>query len=358
MARPHAYRRCPSFKHHGTYSPGNETCLGGRLLLAGAAKLGDRAGASKAAGDFGLPRRLAQPLSLLLSAAEILIAVALIVAPLAWYGAFGALALLAIFILGIGANLARGRKPDCHCFGQLHSAPVGWTTLARNGLLAAAAGWLVSRGQSRVGPSVWRHLASAGSDERRLFLLGACVVCFLLFRAVRRSEPAAPESVALESESVDDWPKGDDGQHTDNPAPRDIVPLPIGTPAPEFALPGITGEKRSLKALVEQGKAVLLVFSSPYCDPCRALAPKIGHWMRERQDSLNIVVLSRGDVKDNLTKLKELEVSRVLLQPNFEVSEAYGCSATPAAVLVGADGLIQSDLVVGGEAIKELIAST
>ncbi len=338
--------------------------LGAVFLLAGAAKLGDRAGASKAVGDFGLPRRLAQPLSLLLSVAEILIAVALIVAPLAWYGACAALALLAIFILGIGVNLAGGRKPDCHCFGQLHSAPVGWTTLARNGLLAAAAGWFVSRGQSRVGPSLWKHLASAGDDERRLFLLGACVVCFLLFRAARRSEPAEPEGVASESEIVDEWvsdpPKGDDGVptlQTESPAPRDIVPLRIGSPAPEFALPGITGEKRSLKALVEQGKAVLLVFSSPYCDPCRALAPKIGHWMRERQESLNIVVLSRGDVKDNLTKLKELEVSRVLLQPDLEVSEAYGCSATPAAVLIGTDGLIQSDLVVGGEAIKELIAS-
>jgi peroxiredoxin/uncharacterized membrane protein YphA (DoxX/SURF4 family) len=328
------------------------------FLLAGAAKLGDRAGASKALGDFGLPPSLAQPLSLLLPAAEILIAVALVVAPLAWYGACAALALLAILVLGIGANLVRGRKPDCHCFGQLHSAPVGWTTLARNGVLAAGAGWLVSRGQSRVGPSVWRHLASAGSDERRLFLLGACVVCFLLFRAIRRIEPAEPESVDLEPESADDRPKDHDSQQTENPAPREIVPLPIGSPAPEFALPGITGERRSLKALVDQGKAVLLVFSSPYCDPCRTLAPKIGHWMRERQDSLNIVVLSRGDVKDNLTKLKDLEVSRVLLQPDFEVSEAYGCSATPAAVLVGADGLIQSDLVVGGEAIKELIAST
>jgi peroxiredoxin/uncharacterized membrane protein YphA (DoxX/SURF4 family) len=328
------------------------------FLLAGAAKLGDRAGASKAVGDFGLPRSLARPLSLLLSAAEILIAVALIVAPLAWYGAGAALALLAIFILGIGANLARGRKPDCHCFGQLHSAPVGWTTLARNGLLAAAAGWLVCRGPSQMGPGVWKHLALAGGNERRLFLLGACVVCFLLFRAVHPSEPAEPASVPLEPESADNRPDGDDVQQTENPAPREIVPLPIGSPAPEFALPGITGEKRSLKALVEQGKAVLLVFSSPYCDPCRALAPNIGHWMRERQDSLNIVVLSRGGVKDNLTKLKELEVSRVLLQPDFEVSEAYGCSATPAAVLVGADGLIQSDLVVGGEAIKELIAST
>jgi hypothetical protein len=54
-------------------------------------------------------------------------------------GRFGALSLLLLFVVGIGANLARGRKPDRHSFGQLHSAPVGWSTLARNGALAALA---------------------------------------------------------------------------------------------------------------------------------------------------------------------------------------------------------------------------
>ena len=48
-----------------------------------------------------------------------------------------------LFVVGIGVNLARGRNPECHCFGQLHSAPAGWKTLARTGALAAVAGLLV-----------------------------------------------------------------------------------------------------------------------------------------------------------------------------------------------------------------------
>jgi hypothetical protein len=36
------------------------------------------------------------------------------------------LALLVLFIVAIAVTLARGRKPDCHCFGQLHSKPIGW----------------------------------------------------------------------------------------------------------------------------------------------------------------------------------------------------------------------------------------
>ena len=35
----------------------------------------------------------------------------------------------------IAIAMARGKAPDCHCFGQLHSAPAGWKTLARNGVL-------------------------------------------------------------------------------------------------------------------------------------------------------------------------------------------------------------------------------
>jgi hypothetical protein len=50
--------------------------------------------------------------------------------------------------------------------------------------------------------------------------------------------------------------------------------------------------------------------------------------------------------------------SRVLLQREFELSESYGVTATPAAVLVGPDGLIRSALAVGREDIEKLISSS
>ena len=212
-----------------------------------------------------------------------------------------------------------------------------------------------------MGPSLWNHLAAAGDNQRRLFILGACVLCFLLFRALRRSDPEEPESVTIQSEREEDSRRAPESPGPEPPSedvrPPDIVPLPIGAQAPEFALPSLAGEQRSLRSLLDQGKTILLLFSSPYCEPCRALSPKIGQWIRQYDQSLNIVVVSRGAPKDNLAKLKDLEASRVLLQKAFEISEAYGCTATPAAVVVGADGLVRSDLMVGGETIKELIAS-
>lgn len=330
------------------------------FLLAGVAKLSDRIGSSKALHEFGLPLGLAQPLSLLLSLGEIAVAVALLPVALAWYGSCAALALLGIFVLGISVSLIRGRRPDCHCFGQLHSKPVGWQTLVRNGMLGMVADWLVSRGPAKIGPSLGKHLAAAGDNERRLFIVAACVVAFLFFRALRHSQPEEPES------ATDDEPferESEPARESPAPAATPIpnVPidgLPIGTPAPEFALPNITGENRSLQSLREPGKPICLMFSSPHCESCLALLPQVRNWMNELQDSLNIFVISRGTVKENLAKLKDLDAARVLLQPAFEVSESYGVTATPAAVLVGADGLIQSHLVVGREEIKQLISST
>ena len=137
--------------------------LAGVFALAGVAKLSDLEGSRKAIIDFGLPAVLASPLALLLPLAELAVAAALIPASTAWWGALGALGLLMLFVVGISLNLARGRKPDCHCFGQLHSAPAGWKTLARNGVLAAVAGFVLWEGFDVAGPSAisWLGALSA-----------------------------------------------------------------------------------------------------------------------------------------------------------------------------------------------------
>src|SRR5438874_73874 len=112
------------------------------FLAAVLAKLADRAGSRKALVDFGVPAPLAIPLGRLLPLTELGVAVALLPAETAWWGAWGAAGLLALFVIGIGVNLALGRHPDCHCFGQVYSKPVGWLTLARNAALAAVAGFV------------------------------------------------------------------------------------------------------------------------------------------------------------------------------------------------------------------------
>src|SRR2546421_6349865 len=88
------------------------------FLVAGLAKLADLAGSQQALRDFGVPAKLSTPFGVLLPLAELAVAVALVPTVSVWWGSLGALALLLIFVVGIAFNLARGRTPDCHCFGQ------------------------------------------------------------------------------------------------------------------------------------------------------------------------------------------------------------------------------------------------
>ncbi|HEV2124033.1 MAG TPA: MauE/DoxX family redox-associated membrane protein, partial [Chloroflexota bacterium] len=130
-----------------------------RLLLAavfavaGVAKLLDQTGSRRAMREFGLSSSLAAPLGMLLPLIELAVAGAPLSTATARWGALGALVLLLLFVAGIGVNLARGKHPDCHCFGQLHSAPAGWPTLARNATLAVVAAFILWQGWDDPGLS-------------------------------------------------------------------------------------------------------------------------------------------------------------------------------------------------------------
>src|SRR5439155_13394368 len=123
--------------------------LSARLLLAavfavaGVTKLADRAGTAESIVNFGVPSLFARPVGWLLPLWELACAAALIPSASARWAAVATFATLLVFIAAIAISLARGRRPDCHCFGQLPSAPVGWTTVARNAALAAVAVFVV-----------------------------------------------------------------------------------------------------------------------------------------------------------------------------------------------------------------------
>ena len=176
------------------------------FVVAGVAKLADREGSRRAVAAFGVPSALAAPLGILLPLAELAVAAALIPTSTAFWGAVGALVLLLLFVAGIGANLARGRRPDCHCFGQLHSSPAGWSTLARNGVLATVAALVVWRGlEGEVGPSVIGWIGALSSAQL-LILAGGTVVLallavqwFFLFGVLRQNGRLLARLNALES---------------------------------------------------------------------------------------------------------------------------------------------------------------
>jgi methylamine dehydrogenase accessory protein MauD len=293
--------------------------------VAGVAKLADRAGSRQAVVDFGVPAALAAPLGILLPLAELAVAAALVPATTAWWGAVGALVLLLLFAVAIGASLVRGRKPNCHCFGQLHSAPADWSTLARNAVLAALAAFVVWQGrEGNVDPSAvgW---VGALSAIQVLGVFAAGLVVGLL---------------------ADRWWNED----------RQMAGLPMGTPAPTFNLPDLEGEEVTLDSLRAPGRPVLLLFTEPGCEYCRELLPEVGRWQDKLADELTIALISCDDPKENRAMTNEHGLSRVLLEDDYEVSEVYRVTGTPSAVLVEPDGTIGSSLAESAEEIEALVS--
>lgn len=220
--------------------------LVGLFAVAGMAKLADRAGSRQAIVDFGLPVRLATPLGILLPLCELAVAAALIPTATAWWGAVGALALLLLFIVGISINLARGHKPDCHCFGQLHSSPAGWKTLARNGTLAAVAGFVVWEGRDGAGPSAVAWLGTLSAVQLVALVMGLVVVGLLaaqwwfLVHLLRQNGRLLMRLEVLEQSVA----QGDSAAPSANGV--SASGLAVGTQAPPFSLSGLYGETLTL----------------------------------------------------------------------------------------------------------------
>jgi thiol-disulfide isomerase/thioredoxin/uncharacterized membrane protein YphA (DoxX/SURF4 family) len=298
--------------------------LAGVFATAGIAKLADLEGSRKAVAAFGVPQRFASLFGTVLPAVELATAALLVVGALVGggevvalrSGALSALLLLSLFCAAIAVSIARGRAPDCHCFGQLRSAPAGMRMLIRNGALLTLAASVAGDGDP-----TW----AVGAAAATLMTLGLLGLASRQVRAEKTGEP----------------PEG----------------LSRGTPAPDFELPSLGGGTVSLTALREGGRPVLLVFSSRVCGPCIALAPKIADWQRRYAGDLTIAVLEGGD--DSEWEGQEEHGRRdVLVQRDREVADSYRAVGTPTAVLVSEEGYVASGVAAGAPAIEALLART
>jgi peroxiredoxin len=323
------------------------------FLVAGLAKLADLTGSRQAMRDFGVPGKLADFFGLLLPLAELLVAVCLVVPLTTWWGALGALALLLTFVIGIGYNLAHGRTPDCHCFGQLHSAPAGWSTLIRNLVLAGVAGLVVGFGRSVAGPGVIELVSGLTMTQRIEVIIGALLLVVLIAEGSLLMQIMTQNGRLLLRIEALEKRLGVVPQPT---AP--VVGLAVGNPAPAFELSGLNGKRTTLQKLRSLGKPLVLLFTDPACGPCTALLPEIAQWQREHAKKMHVALVSRGTVEANRAKVTEPGATNVFLQKDREVAQSYQAHGTPSAVVVRQDGTIGSPVAQGADAIRALIAAT
>jgi uncharacterized membrane protein YphA (DoxX/SURF4 family)/thiol-disulfide isomerase/thioredoxin len=305
------------------------------FATAGVGKLLDRAGSRTALAAFGVPQGAVPVASWVLPLAELATAVALVFHPTARWGAVAALVMLLLFVIGIARALSRGQAPDCHCFGQLHSAPAGRGTLTRNAVLAALAAVVVVNGpgapldawvDARSAP----ELVAVAIGILAGLLATGCVRLWLDNRELRGN-------LEREREVTARFPPG----------------LPTGSQAPRFALQDLNGQTTSLEALLEPGRPVALIFVSPSCGPCAALLPELARWQMTLSERLSIGLVSTGSALDN-QRAQELGLANVLLQDDAELMNAYRVRATPSAVMVSPEGRIASTAAAGVPAIEPL----
>ena len=330
--------------------------------LAGATKIADPAGSRKAMTGFGVPENLATVAGWALPVFEILAAIALLPLGTAWLGSIGALALLLIFLAGIGVNLARGNAPDCHCFGQLHSEPVSWKVFARNAVLALIAIFIVLQGQANQGLSAFGWLADLKAGEIVTLVISIGAVALLIPAIIFLRRILQQQSSVLEK--LDAMKKLIDEDYAE-PAPierEDALPpvegLPVGAPAPDFSLAALNGAQISLPDLLAKGNPVLLLFISPNCNPCKALLPLLRVWQRDYAGQLTIALLSKGEPKEIENRIAKYDAEYLLLQAESNVADAYQALWTPAAVVISREGKIASQATYGDEAIRALVTHT
>jgi thiol-disulfide isomerase/thioredoxin/uncharacterized membrane protein YphA (DoxX/SURF4 family) len=302
------------------------------FALAAATKLRDPAATVRAIVGLGASPRLARPGKWLLPAAELAVAVALIVTPLAVAGAVAACVLLLVFTGAIVNALRLSRRPDCGCFGSLTSKPVSIRTAGRNAVLAGVALFVAVAGPG----------ASLSTALTVILLVGLAAAVALIATHRRPAQTAWRTGPAIVP-----------------PAPETRRGIAIGEPAPEFELAGPCGSTASLGSLRSSGLPVVVLFLSAGCGSCRELHPHLRRWQVTLAEHVTLAAIVAGNEDAALTLCTEHGVDNVLYDDApAPLWQSYHMPGTPSGVVIAPDGRVASASVSGAEALEELVRQT
>lgn len=321
----------------------NWIVLGARLLLAAVfmtaamGKFIDLAGSRRTLAAFGVRLDLVPALAVLLPVAEATTALALMFSQTARIGGAAAVLLLMVFVYGIARAIIRGQAPDCNCFGQLSAKPAGWSTLVRNAVILVPAVIVVANPAhihfgSAVSGSVLADVL-AGTAMSLIFAFAALTVQLGLSRYQRGVE------VKRLNTSLSVFPPG----------------LPVGTQAPKFALPDLSGNEVSLDDLLSRGSPVAMVFVSSGCISCRMMFPDLARWQRVLPDRITIVPIGSGDPERLRALAEEFALQNVLVQREAEVFEMYRAAATPSLIIISPAGLVATRIRSSAAIVEAVI---
>ncbi len=337
------------------------------FLVAAVGKFSDLAAARRATTDLGVPARLAPAVAAGLPLLETVIALGLVVPETAHWAAVVALVLVSAFSVAVAVQLARGRHPDCNCFGSATQSPIGAFTLVRNGLIALVAVFLVVRG--RMVGGVCAIGCSGGLSRSQIVglvvgSLAAMVVAvhtWLLLNLVRQRGELLVRVDALERRGEMATAVEPAGQMaTPARSHRRGAGLPLGSPAPRFRATDPAGEIVTIDDVVPGETPAVFVFLEPGCAACVELATEVGDraMLGTAPSDRRLIAIVHGAIGDIALHIDPRGFERVLVDSGGALSERYGVGGSPSALVVLPDGRVASALAEGRMAVSRLVRGT
>ncbi|GGI46692.1 hypothetical protein BCL57_001108 [Agromyces flavus] len=264
------------------------------------------------------------------------LALALLGGLLGMLAALAAVALMAAYTWLIGRAWSKARQSgtdaSCACFGE--SAPVTGVTLLRNvwllilAVTTAATVWAAPLGGGAV--------AALGADRGWLVALAAAAftTAVIVWRHPEQARAEAIPAITGTSGSAEDEL---DYVRSRTPA----VPVILGDGGPA-----------NLRSLSRK-RPILLLAVSETCGSCGPVIERVPEWRALLPEVEVRMLLSRLPEESSLT---ELDHPQTLHDPEQNVRASIADWGTPAAVLLGVDGLLAGGPEQGAQAITSFVA--
>ena len=131
----------------------------------------------------------------------------------------------------------------------------------------------------------------------------------------------------------------------------------VGELTEPLPLSDINGQSISIGGPDPQGLHTLVMFISPTCPVCKSLVPTAKSLANSERSRLNLVFASDGDrLEQHQAYARDLDLGKYSYVLSEKLGMNYEVSKLPFAVLVGADGTLQSKgLVNTREHLESLI---
>ena len=292
-----------------------------------------------------LPRFLQNlTLARALPVGEVVLALAMLSpwVPLARLASWAALALFTAYLLIIARAMTFDPRPSCGCFGNIGDQRVRAQTVWRNAVFVALAlvfVWFAGRGATvpgtlaDLGTTGWLWLVMAAAVGVVVGLIGSSPTGTPRHTHDQGSAPATEQ--ASSTSAIDDDPEGY-----------------VREPIPVAVLVDAEGEPHTVAEMATT-RAQLLVFANCYCGPT-VHALRSAHEWRQRLPQIDVrMVFSGIPVMESSTDLPTDDAWRDHASLGWK---AFGLGASPAAVLIGADGLLAGGPVSGQEDVEQFFA--